>query len=103
MAERQRTECGERTLPIFGDARQFLHRAVIQKILFPTRRHFDEADTLGGVGRELGELGGICQSRRDRQPDFLFDALPDALDIIRRRRVAPDMGKTVANPAYLPP
>jgi hypothetical protein len=29
--------------------------------------------------------------------------LPDALDIIRRRRVAPDMGKTVANPAYLPP
>ena len=92
MAECQRAERGKRALPVFGNARQFLHRAVIQKIFFPARRHFDEADTLGGVGGELGEFGGVCQPRRDRQADFLLDALPDALDIIRRRRVAPDVG-----------
>ena len=76
----------------FGDAGQFLHRTIFEKIFFLTGGHFEKADALGGVSRELGELGGIGQTCRDRQTHFLFDALPDALDIIRRRRVAPHMG-----------
>ena len=91
MAECQRAERGQRALPVFGDAGQFLHRAVIQKILFPSGRHFDEAGAFGGVGRELGELGGVCQSRRHREPRLFHYPAPDALDVICRRRVAPDV------------
>ena len=91
MAERQRAECGQRPLAVLGDAGQFLHRAVVQKIFFLSGGNFDEAGAFRGVGGELGEFSGIGKTRRDRKPRLFQNPFADALDIIRRRGVAPDV------------